>query len=44
MIVIGTHSRPVAARLFLGSVATSVIERARVPVTVVPISGPQEDQ
>jgi nucleotide-binding universal stress UspA family protein len=36
MIVIGTHSGPPAERIFLGSVATAVIERARVPVTVVP--------
>jgi nucleotide-binding universal stress UspA family protein len=36
MIVIGTHSRPPAERIFLGSVVTAVVERARVPVTVVP--------
>jgi nucleotide-binding universal stress UspA family protein len=37
MIVIGTHGRPPAERIFLGSVVTAVIERARVPVTVVPL-------
>jgi nucleotide-binding universal stress UspA family protein len=35
MIVIGTHGRKNAARLFLGSVAAAVLERARVPVMVV---------
>lgn len=35
MIVIGTHGRKNAARLFLGSVAAAVLERARIPVMVV---------
>jgi nucleotide-binding universal stress UspA family protein len=35
MIVIGTRGRSEAARFFLGSVATGVLERARVPVMVV---------
>ena len=35
MIVIGTNGRSDLARMFLGSVAAAVIERAHVPVTVV---------
>jgi nucleotide-binding universal stress UspA family protein len=36
MIVVGTDVRSSAARFVLGSVAATILERARVPVTVVP--------
>jgi nucleotide-binding universal stress UspA family protein len=35
MIVMGTHGRGSIARFFLGSVATTVLERAHVPVVTV---------
>lgn len=38
LIVIGTHSRTGIDRLFMGSVAESVIRHASVPVLVVPFA------
>ena len=36
LLIIGTHRPPLAERLLLGSVADRVIQKARVPVLVVP--------
>ena len=41
LIVLGTHSRTGLARLLFGSVTASVLERTKVPVAVVPPSGPE---
>ena len=36
MIVIGTHSRGIIGKIFLGSVANAVIGHSPIPVLVVP--------
>jgi len=41
LIVMGTHSRTGLARFLFGSVTASVLEHTRVPVAVVPPSGPE---
>lgn len=37
MIVMGTHSHSTLEKLFLGTVASSVLERTKIPVYMVPI-------
>jgi nucleotide-binding universal stress UspA family protein len=37
MLVMGTHSKGVIAHTFLGSVASSVLQRVRIPVFIVPL-------
>lgn len=37
LIVMGTHSHGALERIFLGTVASSVLERTKVPVYMVPI-------
>jgi len=41
LIVLGTHSRTGLARILFGSVTASVLEHTKVPVAVVPPSGPE---
>lgn len=38
MIVIGTHRKGVVARLLLGSTSAGVLQHAKVPVVMVPVS------
>jgi len=38
LIVLGSHSRGPLSHLFLGSVADGVLQRARCPVLIVPLS------
>ncbi len=38
VIVMGTHSHSTLEKLFLGTVASSVLERTKIPVYMVPIS------
>jgi nucleotide-binding universal stress UspA family protein len=37
LVVVGTHQRPAADRLMVGSVSTAVLEHASCPVAVVPV-------
>ena len=37
LLVVGTHQRPAADRLLVGSVSTAVLEHATCPVAVVPV-------
>ncbi|HLS31175.1 MAG TPA: universal stress protein [Flavobacteriaceae bacterium] len=37
LIVMGTHSRSVFEKVFIGSVATSVLEKTKIPVYMVPV-------
>ena len=37
LVVVGTHQRPAADRLLVGSVSTAVLEHASCPVAVVPV-------
>jgi nucleotide-binding universal stress UspA family protein len=37
LVVLGTHQRPAADRLLVGSVSTAVLEHASCPVAVVPV-------
>ena len=37
LLVVGTHQRPAADRLLVGSVSTAVLEHASCPVAVVPV-------
>lgn len=39
VIVMGTHSHSTLEKLFLGTVASSVLERTKIPVYMVPIEG-----
>lgn len=39
VIVMGTHSHSTLEKLFLGTVANSVLERTEIPVYMVPIDG-----
>lgn len=39
VIVMGTHSHSTLEKLFLGTVAMSVLERTKIPVFMVPIEG-----
>ncbi len=41
LIVMGTHSRTGLARILFGSVTASVLRNTKVPVAVVPPSGPE---
>jgi nucleotide-binding universal stress UspA family protein len=41
LIVMGMHSRTGLARMLFGSVTASVLEKTKVPVAVVPPSGPE---
>jgi len=38
VLIMGTHSKGLIAHTFLGSVATSVLQRIRIPVYIIPIS------
>jgi nucleotide-binding universal stress UspA family protein len=38
LIVLGSHSRGPISHLFLGSVADGVLQRARCPVLIVPLT------
>jgi universal stress protein A len=40
LIVLGSHSRGPLSHLFLGSVADGVLQRARCPVLIVPLTDP----
>jgi len=40
LIVLGSHSRGRLSHLFLGSVADGVLQKARCPVLIVPLSDP----
>lgn len=37
VIIMGTHSKGFIAQTFLGSVATNVLQRSRIPVYVIPL-------
>lgn len=37
LLIMGTHSKGVIAHTFLGSVATQVLNRVRIPVLIVPL-------
>jgi nucleotide-binding universal stress UspA family protein len=37
LLVVGSHQRPAADRLLVGSVSTAVLEHATCPVAVVPV-------
>ena len=37
LLVMGTHSKGFIAQTFLGSVATQVLQRVRIPVFIIPI-------
>jgi nucleotide-binding universal stress UspA family protein len=37
MIVLGSHGHGAAFQLFSGSVVTSVLHKARIPVTIIPV-------
>ena len=37
LVVVGTHQRPAADRILVGSVSTAVLEHATCPVAVVPV-------
>ena len=37
MVILGSHGHGAVYQLFSGSVATSVLHRARIPVTVIPV-------
>ena len=37
LLIMGTHSKGIIAHTFLGSVATQVLQRARIPVFIIPI-------
>lgn len=39
VIVMGTHSHSTIEKLFLGTVASSVLEKTKIPVYMVPIEG-----
>jgi universal stress protein A len=39
LIVLGSHGRGPLSHLFLGSVADGVLQRARCPVLIVPLTG-----
>ena len=41
LIVLGSHSRGPLSHLFLGSVADGVLQRARCPVLIVPVTDAQ---
>jgi nucleotide-binding universal stress UspA family protein len=38
LLVVGTHQRGVLGRLVGGSVSTAILEHAKCPVAVVPVS------
>jgi nucleotide-binding universal stress UspA family protein len=44
IIVMGSHSRTGLARVILGSVAESVLRRAKVPVLIVPVAALEASQ
>lgn len=37
LIVLGTHSHSVLEKLFMGTVASSILEKTKVPVYVIPV-------
>jgi len=37
LLVLGTHSKGIIAHTFLGSVATQILQRTRVPIMVIPL-------
>jgi len=37
LLIMGTHSKGIIAHTFLGSVATQVLQRTRIPVFIIPI-------
>jgi nucleotide-binding universal stress UspA family protein len=37
LLIMGTHSKGIIAHTFLGSVATRVLQRTRIPVFIIPI-------
>ena len=39
MIIIGTHNKGVMARLLVGSTSSGVLQKTKLPVLVVPVSG-----
>jgi nucleotide-binding universal stress UspA family protein len=39
MLVLGSHGHGALFHLFAGSVVTSVLKKARIPVTVIPVHG-----
>lgn len=43
MIVLGTHSHSTLEKLFMGTVASSVIEKTEIPVYLVPIKKDSEE-
>ena len=37
ILLLGTHSKGIIEKAFLGSVATKVLQRIRIPVYIIPI-------
>ncbi len=42
LIVMGTHSHSTLEKIFLGTVASSVLERTKIPVLMVPVENDSE--